>query len=143
MRETLALHVRAWMAAALIAGSLLYPRAGWARPAPWSLISKATHPAVSPTRAQDQLLGEWIPVAPPRLADQLSLYDVAHQRLLVFGGTRGIDGGSLSNDLWELTLSGTPTWHLLPCVGPRPSARGGMAGIYDSHRDRIDRKSVV
>jgi hypothetical protein len=134
MRETLALHVRAWTAALLIAGCLLSAPAGWARPAPWSLISKATHPAVSPTRAQDQLLGEWIPVPPPRLRDHLSLYDVAHQRLLVFGGD---GGGSLRNDLWELTLSGAPTWHLLTCVGPRPSARTGMTGIYDARRDRI------
>jgi len=62
-----------------------------------------------------------------------SVYDPVRDRLIVFGGYAP---GRL-NDLWELSLSGTPTWTQLAPSGTPPSARGACTAVYDPVRDRM------
>jgi hypothetical protein len=60
--------------------------------------------------------------------------------MLVFGGA-GV--GSLDdnpphyNDLWELTLSGSPAWNELTPSGSLPGGRTDHEAIYDPARDRM------
>src|SRR5207249_7456227 len=61
------------------------------------------------------------------------IYDSARDRIVMFGG--GPDGPDL-NDLWQLTLSGTPTWIQLSPAGT-PPAGGNGSGVYDPVGDRL------
>jgi hypothetical protein len=60
-------------------------------------------------------------------------YDPVRDRMLVFGGYN--DGG-YNNELWQLSLTGTPTWSLLAPSGTTPTVRTTV-GIYDPVRDRM------
>ena len=80
----------------------------------------------------------WTPLAPLGTAPaarywHAAIYDPVRDRMLVFGG----NGGSRLNDVWELSLSGTPTWTQLSPGGTPPSARDGASAIYDPVRDRM------
>lgn len=81
----------------------------------------------------------WLPLAPvgapptPR-EDVAAAYDEQRSRLMVFGGA---DLGGVYNEVWALSLSGTPTWTRLTPAGTAPSARGGAHMIYDHARDRL------
>ena len=61
-------------------------------------------------------------------------YDPVRDRLLVFGG---FDGTGPLDDVWELTLSGTPTWNPVVTAGTPPAARYLHSMIYDPMRDRL------
>jgi hypothetical protein len=61
------------------------------------------------------------------------VYDPVGHRLLVFGGY----SDSLLDDVWQLTLTGTPTWSQLAPDGPGPSPRAGAAAIYDAAGQRM------
>lgn len=63
-----------------------------------------------------------------------AIYDPVRDRLIVFGGYQ--DSGYL-NDVWALTLSGTPTWSQLTVAGTAPSPRRECSAIYDPVRDRM------
>jgi len=82
---------------------------------------------------------EWTQITPlggppsPRYAHSM-VYDSARDRLLVFGGTP--DGVATDSDLWELTLSGTPTWNQLVIAGPPPGRLAHVA-TYDPVGDRM------
>jgi len=54
--------------------------------------------------------------------------------MVVFGGH---DGNSLQNDVWTLSLSGTPEWTRLTPSGTPPYPRAHQAAIYDPVRDRM------
>jgi len=58
-----------------------------------------------------------------RLTPPSIIYDPVRRRLLVFGGFAG--DGSLSDDVWALSLAGTPAWNLLFPTDRRPA--GGIA----------------
>jgi hypothetical protein len=60
-----------------------------------------------------------------------AIYDPKRDRMLVLGG---YDGTGSGNDLWALSLSGTPTWSKLDAASPEPI--NGTA-IYDPVRDRM------
>ncbi len=82
---------------------------------------------------------EWSELAPPGeaptpRANHSAIYDPVRDRMLVFGGT---DGVSYRNDVWALSLSGSPAWSQLTPSGAPPSARVGQAAIYDPPRDRL------
>ena len=64
-----------------------------------------------------------------------AVYDPIRDRMVVWGGAN--EGSSLCHELWELTFSGTPTWHLLSASGPEPAPRAGHVAIYDPRRDRM------
>ena len=53
--------------------------------------------------------------------------------MLVFGGNTG----ALQNDVWALSLAGTPEWTQLIPSGTLPIARAWHTAIYDSARDRM------
>ncbi len=83
--------------------------------------------------------GPWtrIPVAgagPAPRGYAAMIYDPARDRLILFGGqnTEGI-----FNDVWTLSLAGTPQWSALAPGGNSPSPRGASSAIYDPLRDRM------
>jgi hypothetical protein len=65
---------------------------------------------------------------------QSAIYDPVRDRMVVFDGH---DGSSFLNDVWALSLAGTPTWTALTPTGTPPSARFGHGAIYDALGDRM------
>jgi hypothetical protein len=65
---------------------------------------------------------------------QTAIYDPVRDRMLVFGGG---SGSSLYNDVWALSLAGSPAWSQLAPAGTPPSARASHTAIYDPVRDRM------
>lgn len=69
---------------------------------------------------------------PPGRAAHSAVYDVAHNRIIVFGGATA---RSPLNDVWVLSgangLEGTPTWSQLAPTGVLPAERGGHSAVYD------------
>ncbi len=61
------------------------------------------------------------------------IYDPIRDRLVVFGGLTS----EATNEVWELTMSGTPTWTELTPSGAPPNPRYGHTAIYDPVRDRM------
>jgi hypothetical protein len=80
------------------------------------------------------ITGSWVRLPPPTFTEGGVAYDGSRQRLLVFGGN---DDEICTNDLWELSLSGTPTWTRLSVGGAAPVPRAGHNLFYDSIRDRL------
>lgn len=65
-----------------------------------------------------------------------AVYDPVRDRMLIFGGLAG--SATLYDDLWALSLSGSPAWTPLGSAGgPRPAARSGHTFTYDTVRDRF------
>jgi hypothetical protein len=62
-----------------------------------------------------------------------AIYDPVRDRMVVFGGYSGY----YFNDLWALSLAGTPVWTRLTPSGTLPSGRGNHSAIYDPVRDRM------
>jgi hypothetical protein len=75
---------------------------------------------------------------PPARYGHSVVYDPVRDRMLLFGGW-SYDGEAYSffNDVWALSLSGTPTWSLLTPAGTPPAARSDHSAIYDPVRDRM------
>ena len=62
------------------------------------------------------------------------VYDSERDRFLLFGGYS--PASSFNNDVWALTVSGSPAWEqIIPDGAPPP--RYGHVGIYDARRDRM------
>jgi hypothetical protein len=70
---------------------------------------------------------------PPRFG-HAAVFDRVRRRMIVFGG---FDGSSYLNDVWVLSLNGTPTWTQLSPGGTAPSPRDYSSAIYDPVRDRM------
>ncbi len=72
--------------------------------------------------------------APAARYQHTAVYDSARHRMLVFGGS---NESGRRNDVWALTLSGTPAWSELTPTGSAPGTREQAAAIYDAPRDRM------
>jgi hypothetical protein len=62
-----------------------------------------------------------------------AIYQSTLDRVIVFGGF----DTALRNDVWALSLSGTPTWTKLNPSGSSPVPRSGHVAIYDATRNRM------
>lgn len=71
---------------------------------------------------------------PPERNAHVAVYDAARDRMVVFAGV-GI--GDDLNDVWSLSLSGTPTWTEITPNGPGPGPRRQSAGVYDPAHRRL------
>jgi hypothetical protein len=71
---------------------------------------------------------------PSARAYHSAIYDPVRDRLVVFGGYG--PGGNL-DDLWALSLAGSPMWTQLSPAGTPPSPRFRHTAIYDPVRDRM------
>ena len=83
---------------------------------------------------------KWMPLIaagtpPPARYAHTAIYDPVRDRLIVFGGD-GKFGFNLK-DVWELSLSGTPSWTELSASGGPPNGLHGSAAVYDPVRDRL------
>lgn len=72
-------------------------------------------------------------VAPSPRQGSTMIYDPLRDRMLVFAGKTP----SAQNDVYSLTLDGTPTWSMLDPPGTRPTVRGGHSAIYDAAVNRM------
>ena len=74
--------------------------------------------------------------APPAPRDSHSgIYDPVRDRMVIFGG---YDGTTLLNDVWALSLAGTPAWaQLSPGGAASPWPRQVLSTIYDPVADRM------
>jgi hypothetical protein len=77
------------------------------------------------------------PMGTPPLAREFAagVYDPLGDRLIVFGGSD--HHGNVFNDVWALSLQGTPTWTQLTPQGTPPDPRSAPAAIYDPRRARL------
>ena len=67
-------------------------------------------------------------------------YDAARNRVLIFGGYgRHYPGQPYAylNDVWQLSLNGTPQWTELNPAGQAPAGRLAGAAVYDPMRQRF------
>jgi len=86
----------------------------------------------------------WIQLSPsvtgPPKTSQATVYDPSSNSMIVFGGTYGFST-VYTNDTWVLSnangLGGTPYWTQLSPTGAPPSARAGMATVYDPSSQRM------
>ncbi len=81
----------------------------------------------------------WTPLAPydtlvRERRDHTAIYDPVRDRIIVFGGAVG---GYPENDVWALTLAGTPHWTEVSPTGTPPPARYSHSAIYDPLRNRM------
>ena len=82
-----------------------------------------------PAPAWSRLVAEGDPPVPRWGA--ASVFDPVRRRLIVFGGI----ASAPLQDVWALTLAGTPRWTRLTVRGVPPSARFCASAVYDSRRD--------
>ncbi len=83
--------------------------------------------------------GAWRAITPPERSGQATVYDPVRNRMLMIGGTSTSGGDAVYyEDVWELTLDGTPMWTLLDPDGADPPQPGlGRCAIYDPVGDRV------
>ena len=63
-----------------------------------------------------------------------AIYDTPRDRLVFFGGN---DSLASLNEVWALTLSGTPAWSQLSPTGTPPAGRHFHSALYDAVNDRM------
>ncbi len=129
---------------------------GWT-PVTGAAPSKREYPsaAFDPIRARTILFGGsnlndlwelpsgaagWSPVSvqagtlPQARARSVLVYDSRRDRMLLTGGS---SFGSYLNDLWHLSLAGTPQWTQIMTSGTPYAAAYGFSAVYDSIGDRL------
>jgi len=74
--------------------------------------------------------------APPARQGHVAVYDAPRDRMIVIGG-EGSSGVGPLNDVWALSLSGTPQWTQLSPTGGAPTARSQFVAAYDAGADRV------
>lgn len=83
--------------------------------------------------------GTWSPLSvagtpPDARYRPCGIYDPIRDRLIVFGGYANAE---FRNDVWALSLSGTPTWTRLEPSGVPPAPGTETSAVYDPVRDRM------
>jgi hypothetical protein len=61
-------------------------------------------------------------------------YDPPRDRMVFYGGVTAL---GRSAETWALNLSPSPSWQLLPTVGPTPPPLSNQAMVYDPYLDRM------
>jgi predicted small integral membrane protein len=74
---------------------------------------------------------------PSERAGHSAIHDPVRDRMVVLGGVSDTSSTYALNDVWSLSLAGTPAWTQLTPSGTPPSARGYHTAIYDPVRDRV------
>ncbi|MGH7741958.1 MAG: Kelch repeat-containing protein, partial [Candidatus Eiseniibacteriota bacterium] len=82
----------------------------------------------SPTWTQLSASG----TAPIARGAQTAIYDTTGHRMVVFGGS---SSAGILNDVWTLSLAGSPAWTHLSAVTPLP--RLAPTSIFDAPRNRM------
>jgi len=72
----------------------------------------------------------------PRRA-HAAVFDSLRNRMIVFGGYTEVGGTACLNDVYELSLNGTPTWSPVTTSGQGPRERMGHTAILDPSQDRM------
>lgn len=77
--------------------------------------------------------------APPGVRERhTAIYDPVRDRMLVFGGLYGVGPGySYYNDVWALSLGGSPVWTRVIPAGSPPAPRWSHSAIYEPVGDRM------
>ncbi len=91
-------------------------------------------PSGTPTRTSTAMDGAWSELVLAARHGHAAIYDSVRDRMVIFGGT---DDARNFNDVWALSLAGTPVWTNLRPTGTPPSARYDLGAIYDPLRDRM------
>ena len=71
---------------------------------------------------------------PPGRENHTAIYDPLRERMIVFGGLSAV---GMFNDVWALSLKGTPVWGRLGVHGQPPTSRHDHVAIYDPLLDRM------
>lgn len=75
---------------------------------------------------------------PPTRWGAAVIHDPLRDRIVIFGGIGFcLHEDCWFNDVWQLSLTGIPTWEELLPTGPLPTGRQNQAAIYDPVRDRM------
>ena len=94
------------------------------------------HPLLATTTTAGD--GTWTgPLAGPAPSSRYAhtaIYDPVRDRMVVFGG---LGSGQLKNDVWALSLTGSPAWSEIVPAGQPPTPRFHHTAIYDPVRDRM------
>jgi hypothetical protein len=93
--------------------------------------------AALPARASGAADGAWETTQPSSQSSRSAIYDPVRDRMVVFGGFYYDGSGHFLNDVWALSLAGTPAWTELTPSGTPPSGRHFHSAIYDPVRDRM------
>jgi hypothetical protein len=107
---------------------LLLPAIGLA----WPTSAPAVPAGAARTSGVD---GAWSELPPPELQEAPAVYDPVRQSMLIFGGRT--NNGVSSNEVWELSLAGAPTWTILETSATKPPPRSGHVLLFDSRRERL------
>ncbi len=88
--------------------------------------------------AYDVTSGAWSLLAtagapPSGRYGHVAVYDPNHDRMVVYGGNTS---AGFADEVWELNLESTPSWHQLTPTGS-PGSQYYNAAIYDALRDRM------
>jgi len=109
----------------------------------WLLVGALIPTLIPPAPLASELIeppaadGDWSLVVPPTgRTDHTAVYDPVRSRMLVFGGYQS-NAPNYLNDVWALSLDGSPAWTQLTASGTPPSPRRNHAAIYDPIRDRM------
>jgi hypothetical protein len=84
-------------------------------------------------------VNHWSPLtttgtAPTERMGHSAIYDIANNRMIVFGGQ---DNFGYQNDIHVLTLGATPTWSTPTISGTPPAGRLGHTAVYDAANQQM------
>jgi hypothetical protein len=90
----------------------------------------------------------WIPTvtngatggpSPSKRSGHSAVYDVTHDRMIIFGGCNSQNCESPLNDVWILSNASTsgPTWRQLSPASPLPGGRTKAVAAYDPNKNKL------